>query len=261
MMPTRLAFIGLALLGSAVSAAAQDVNVLPPAERYVLRVEGRGFQPTLAGTVQKGSNAGEGSVVDVVDDLGLQDEQTFDARGIIQYKPGHKLRGSYTRIDYRGDQPVPQTFTYGQTRYERFTRVRTTVKGAYLSADYEWDFVKRDKGYFGIVLGARGFDLDTVVLDVSDSAREADTIRAVIPVAGVATRVYMGRLSLGGEVAGLTIGDKGHIIEVDGGLRFHVSDRLAVGAGYRYLDLEGRDGRDEVTLTLRGWQAGIELSL
>lgn len=253
--------IGLVVLGSALPAASQDVNVLPAAERYVLRLEGRGFQPTLSGTVQKGSSASEGSVVDVVDDLGIADEQTIDGRGIIQYKPGHKIRGSYTRLDYRGDQAVPQTFTYGQTRYERFTRVRTTIKGSYLSADYEWDFVKRDKGFFGLVLGARGFDLDTVVLDVSDNAREADTIRAVIPVAGVTTRVYMGRLSLSGEVVGLTIGDKGHIIEVDGGLRFHVSDRLAVGAGYRYLDLEGRDGRDHVTLNLRGWQAGIELSL
>jgi hypothetical protein len=248
---------------ASLPAGAQDLNgaTLPPAERYRLRVEYRGFWPTLAGDARKGSDTTEGTLVDVVDELGLEDKRTFEGRGILQLRPGHKIRGTYAPIDYRGDKPVSNTFTYGSTRYERLTRVRTTIKGSYVGADYEWDFVKREKGFFGIMVGARGFDVDTVVLDVSDNAREADTIRVIVPVAGVATRVYAGKLSLQGEALGISAGDRGHMIEIEGSARFHVSDRLAVGAGYRYLDMKGKDGRDEVVLKLSGWQAGVELSL
>jgi hypothetical protein len=31
--------------------------------------------------------------------------------------------------------------------------------------------------------------------------------------------------------------------------------------GYRYLSLDGKDGRDQVKIKLSGWQFGLELSL
>lgn len=263
MSPIRALLAGAAVLGLAVPAAAQDLNAppVPPAERYRLRLEYREYRPELTGKARKGTTTSEGSLIDVLDDLGLEDDRTFEGRGIFQLKQGHKLRGSYTPLEYRGDHEVPNTFTYGDTRYERFTRVRSSIKGYYAGADYEWDFIQRQGGFLGVVLGARGFDVDTVVLDVSDNVREADTIRVVVPVLGLTTRLYTGRLSFEAEATGLSVGDKGHMIEVDGGVRYHISDRLAVGIGYRYLDLEGKDGRDEVKLKLGGWQGGIELSL
>ena len=43
--------------------------------------------------------------------------------------------------------------------------------------------------------------------------------------------------------------------------RFHVSDRLALQGGYRWLRLEAHDDDQEVNVRLVGWQFGIELSL
>jgi hypothetical protein len=251
----------LIALSLAAAASAQDSSNLPPAEKYGLRLQYREFRPGLTGDVQKGSTDEDGTVVDVMDDLGLADKRTFDVRGTIQFKKGWKLRGSYTPFDYKGDTEVSSSFTYGETRYARFERVVTTMKGAYYGADLEWDFLKGSRGFLGAVVGGRVFDVDAALVNVSINSRELDTLTTPLPVIGVATRVYASRLSVEGEIAGLSVGSHGSTLEAEGSLRIHFSDRLAAMGGYRYLSLDGKDGRDQVKLKLSGWQFGLELSL
>ena len=252
------ALIALSLAGAA---SAQDSSSLPPAEKYGLRLQYREFRPSLTGEAQKGSADKDGTVVDVMDDLGLADKRTFDVRGTVQFKKGWKLRGSYTPFDYKGDTEVNTTFDYGETRFVRFERVVTTMKGSYYSVDLEWDFIKGPHGFLGAVVGAKLFDVDAALVNVSVNSRELDTITTPIPVIGVATRLYSGRFSVEGEISGLSVGSRGSALEAEGSVRVHVSDRLAAMGGYRYLSLDGKDGRDQVKLKLKGWQFGLELSL
>ena len=250
--------IALSLAGTA---AAQDPSSLPPAERYGLRLQYREFRPGLSGDIQKGSGATDGTLIDLDDDLAIADKRTFDVRGTIQFKPGWKLRGSYTPLDYKGDVEANRSFTYGETRYARRDHVITSIKGGYFSADLEWDFFKGSHGFLGAVLGAKVFDVDSAVVNASTNSRELDTITAPIPVIGLASRVYAGRVSFEGEVTGLSAGSRGSMLEAEGSVRLHISDRLAVMGGYRRLSLDGKDNRDEVKLKMGGWQFGLELSL
>jgi hypothetical protein len=252
------ALIALSLAGTA---GAQDSSNLPQAERYRLRVQYREYRPSLTGTAQKGNADNEGSVVDVTDDLAIADERTFDVRGAIQFKPGWKLRGSYMPFDYKGDTEVKSSFSYGQTRYLRFEHVVSTMKGAYYGGDLEWDFLKGTHGFLGAVVGARVFDVDAALVNVSVNSREVDTLTAPLPVIGVATRLYTGRLSVEGELAGLSVGSHGSTLEAEGSVRIHISDRLAAMGGYRYLSLDGKDNLDQIKVKLSGWQFGLELSL
>ena len=258
--PWRIAAaLAAGLVLAAGEARAQDPDQRHPSERYRLRLQYREFLPDLTGDTRKGDE--ETGFIDFKDDLGFEDDRTFDARGFIQFGRGKKLRASYTHLDYRGDQLAPKTFTYGGTRYERGSRVISSVKGGYYSADLEFDLVTRPKGYLGIIVGAKGIDVDTVVFDAADNRREVDTFRVPIPVLGVTGRAYSGRLSLEGEFTGLSVGARGHMYDADATARFHVSDRLAVQAGYRLLKLTGKDEPDELNLRLGGWQFGVELSL
>ena len=252
------ALIALSLAGGA---SAQDSSNLPPAEKYGLRLQYREFRPSLTGQAQKGSGDRSGSLVDVTDDLGIADKRTFDVRGTVQFKKGWKIRGSYTPLKYSGDTEVPRTFTYGETRYERFERVITSLKGAYYSADLEWDFLKGPHGFLGAVVGAKMFDVDASLVNASINAREVDTITAPVPVLGLASRIYAGRVSVEGEVTGLSAGSRGSMLEAEGSVRLHISDHLAAMGGYRHLSLDGKDGKDQVKLKLGGWQFGLEISL
>ena len=242
-------------------AAAQDPSSLPGPEQYVLRAQYGEFRPSLSGKIRK-SGSTEGTLVDIQDDLAVQDRRTYEIRGALQIKEGRKLRGSYTRLDYDGDvESVDRSFTYGETRFLRFERVVTSVKGAYYGADIEWDFIKGPKGYLGLLVGAKLFDIDAVLVSPTQGPREQDTIRAPIPILGLATRLYTGRLSVEAEASGLSAGDRGSLFELQSSVRFHISDRLAAMGGYRYLSLKGKDGQDEMELDLGGWQFGLEISL
>jgi hypothetical protein len=246
-------------LSLAATGGAQE-NVAP-AEKYGLRLQYREFRPTLTGDVQKGFEEREGSVISVTDALGVTDKRTFDIRGTIQFKPGWKLRGSYTPLDYKGDTEVNSSFTYGETRFARFEHVVSSMKGAYYSADLEWDFVRGAHGFLGAVVGAKLFDVDAALVNASINARELDTITAPVPAIGLAARFYAGRVSLEGEVAGLSIGSQGSVLDAEGSVRIHVSDRLAAMGGYRHLKLDGKDSLGQVNIKLSGWEFGLEISL
>src|SRR5262245_41465120 len=126
-----------------VPGAASALSAGPSQENYGIRREYREWRPEFTGNIQKGFGEQEGTLVDIVDDLGIVDDRTFEARATLQIKHGHKLRGSYTPLDYRGDVAEAQRdFDYGDTEFQRRERVVTSIKGGFYSASYEFDFIK-----------------------------------------------------------------------------------------------------------------------
>jgi hypothetical protein len=258
-MRRRLPVLALALAGLPAVAAAQDE--MPQPEHFGLRFEYREFRPKLTGDVRKSSGTQTGTLLDVITDLGIEDERTFEVRGTLQIRLGHRLRGSYTPLSYNGSAQARRDFHYGDTNFERLDEVRTSIKGGYYSGAYEWDFLRGPRGYLGALIGAKVFDVDSILVNVDKNERETDTTRAPIPVLGVTSRVYTGRVSLEGEFSGLTVGDRGSLWEFDTSVRVHLSDRLAVQGGYRRLSLRAKDGNDEGDMLLGGWTFGLEISL
>jgi hypothetical protein len=248
----------LALFFSAAAGPLLAQQTLPPSEQYHLQGEYWRWTPKLTSTIQKGAG---GTLLDPIADLGFADEKTHEVRAALQFKPGHKLRGSYTPIDYRGDLSAPRSFRFGGSTYTQNERVVTTLKGGYYSASYEFDLLKGPKGYVGGLLGAKYFDVDSVLVAPESGRLERDAEKVPIPVVGLAFRRYVGRISVSGEASGLTIGKRGHMYEVMGAAALHVSDRLAIQAGYRFLKLHGQEAPDLIELRLRGWQFGAQLSL
>jgi hypothetical protein len=243
-------------------AAAQAQTATPPQENYSLRLEYREYRPEFDGEIQKGFGDDAGTVLDIVDDLGIEDERTFEARVTFQLKPGHKLRGSYTPLDYAGSvESARRGFQYGQLDVDFGEPVETRMKGTYWSGAYEFDFVRGPKGFLGGTLGAKFVDIDTTIVAVNDGQRELDEWQSPVPALGLISRVYVGRVSLEGEISGFTLGDRGSLIEFDASARIHFSDRLAAEGGYRYLKIRGEDDRDFGDVSLSGWHFGLELSL
>jgi hypothetical protein len=263
MRAVAAATLAVLALGGADITSAQDVNDLPQPEHYMLRLQYSEFRPPdVSGKIKKSAaDRDDGTLLDLDDDLGIDNKRTFEVKGVIQWKPGRKFRGSYTPVDFGGTTQSKVTFFYGTSRYLRDTVVGSSVKGSYYSADVEWDFVRNQHGFLGAVIGAKMFDLDSVVAAPSQGIRETDSLTIPIPVIGLAGRGYLGRLSLGGEITGLSVGERGYIFDAEGSVRLHVSDRLGAQVGYRVLSVDGKDGGDRVKLKTSGLLFGLELSL
>ena len=256
-MKARLALaLGLVLLGG--RAFPQNVNA---SEAYKLRVEFYEWRPNLTGDVQQGGVGFDGSLVDLKSDLGFPDPHTFELQGTLQLSPGQKIRGSYTKIDYTGATFVPRTLLFGSSVYPTGTGVNSTMSGSYYSAAYEWDFTKSTQGYLGVLIGGRLMSVTTTLVDPGLSVSASSSMTAPVPIVGLAGRIYAGKISIGGDASGLTIGSRGNGYELNGAAQFHISDRLAFEGGYRYYQIQGRQGQGFLDIHQAGWHFGAELSL
>lgn len=249
----------LLLLAPALAGA----QTLPGPEKYYIRGEYTRWYPGLDSKIQKGFGDAEGTVLDLTDDLGVEDENTWQARATIRVGPSFKLRGSYVPLDkYRGDTIAATNFSYGGKLYYAGSQVTTSIDGKYYTGEIEWDFKKGQGGFAGLFLGAKVFQVASIVLAPVEGTRVTQDNTIPIPVVGFAGRTYYGkRFSVEGEFSGMTLGSRGHVWEVNLYGRINLSDRLAIGGGWHSVSLEGHDDRDSISVKLSGWQYGIELSL
>jgi hypothetical protein len=258
----RTTLAALLAWGSLLAPAVVAQPARPAAEVYTLRAEYLWWSPQPAGRLQKGLGDTAGTVLDAEGDLGLGEAGANPVRGTLRLGGSWKLRGSWSPLDFRGDVVAPRPFVYGTTGVGAGDQVITTLKGNYVTGELEWDFVERRRGFLGLLLGVKYFDVDAILLNVDTSSRVAETERLPIPVLGLAGRAYLHpRFSLEAELSGLAAGDRGHVWELLLATRVHLSDHLAATGGYRRLALEGRDDRDFFNLDLGTWTFGVELSL
>lgn len=259
---TRARTFRLAIAAVIAGSALAGAQELAPPENFRMRIEYSRWDPTFDAEIQKGSGDRSGTLVDGKDDLGLADKRTFEGRGILKLRPGHKIRVGYTRLDYDGDvERARRPFLFEDTFYRKDSRIVTSLKGAYYAADYEFDLFKGRWGHLGGIVGAKVFDVDSVIVAPAEGKRDNGTLRAPIPVLGTSMRVYLGRVSLAGEFSGLSIGKRGYLYEGGVSGRAHLTDRLAIGMGYRRLQLRGEDSPDLIRLRMGGVHFGIEMSL
>jgi hypothetical protein len=243
-------------LGAAIPALSQE---LPEPERYHVRAEYAWWWPKLGSEISKGE---DGTVSNVMDDLGVADERTWEIRATFRAGASHKLFGTYTSLDYLGDVTDHPTVRYGSQTFFGDTRLVSTMKGAYYGGQYEFDFAKGTWGFVGGVLGARVLDLDVVLAAPAEARREQEKVQVVRPVVGVSGRGYLGkRVSVAGTLAGLTIGSRGYDVEFEASAQIHLFDRIALKGGYRSFKVKDETGSSLIEFRNNGWTVGVELSL
>ena len=242
-----------------VTGFARSQDAAPP-EHYRLRLEYVYWIAEITGEIQKGATEGVGRV-DLKDDLGVEDKNLNEVRAALRLGNRHKLRGSWVSLDYDGDVILDSLFIFDGTIFRQGERTVTSMKGNLWSAEYEWDFLQNSVGYLGLVIGAKFLDVDSVIVQPEVGRRETGTQRAPVPVIGLSGRLYAGRLSFSAEGTGLTLGSRGSLYDVEGQARFHITDRLAVGGGYRWLRARGEEDDDFLLFSDEGFRFGVELGL
>jgi hypothetical protein len=248
----------LALLAFiALPATAQEQ--LPGAEQFHLRVEYWNWNSKLDAQFAKGPGSLPGTPMDTTLDLGMPDKNNHEWRATLRLGEKHRLRFGYTRLDYAGSVTARQDYIFNHAVFKKDDRLTSTLKGGYYTADFDLGLAQGSWGTFGLLFGAKIADVQAVLS--SPGTIETAKLTAPAPILGAAGRAYFGRVSLSGEVSGLTVGKYGHVFEMDLGARLHLSDRLAVGAGYRLLKVRGVDDPDFLDFHLDGAHFGVELEI
>ena len=192
--------VALALAGAAAPRSRRP----PPAEKYGLRLQYREFRPSLTGDVQKGFEDREGSVVDVDGRArGRRRAHLRRARHHPVQAGLEDARVLHARSTTDGDTEVAAAFNYGETRFARFDRVVTLAEGRLLQRRPRMGLREGAARVPRASSSEPSSSTWTPPSSTSPSTRGSWTRSPPpMPAIGVAGRLYAGRVSLEGEVAG-----------------------------------------------------------
>jgi hypothetical protein len=260
-------FCTTAALWIAAPAAAQYTVRRPPdpatGEKYVVELQGNWFKPSSEISIGSDATGIPGTDIDLEADLGFEDDSTGELRAVLRFARKHKIRYSYLPFDSDVEQVLGRDLIFNGVLYPAGTAVRAEMSWKTHQFAYEWDFIYRDRGYFGVVLAAEYSDLK-FALD-TPFARESVRARGPIPAVGVAGRIYvMQNVSITGQFLAFNMPDdwvesgdyEGKLYDFDLYGTVNLVNSFGVVVGYRSLDIDYTADLDRGDLNVKGFYLG-----
>lgn len=226
-----------------------------PAPDIVIASEGLGFP---------------GDRIDFVTDLGIEKSRFRQLKVVLRPGTKHKFRFEYTPISYEAETRVTRDLVFNGQRFRVGLPVASEVDWKAFRFGYEWDFIYRERGFFGLLLDVKYTDvqasLTTTVLGIT--LAEFTHARAPIPAVGAIGRVYVvPNISITGEfsffklptIGGDDPGDEeygGRYFDLDIYGTVNFTDHFGAQLGYRSFDVFYKVDEDEGDLLLKGLYFG-----
>ena len=201
------------------------------------------------------SDAGDGTDIDMEDDLGLE-SSTNAARlgGYVWLGKRHRLDGAYFDLSRTASIPIQETIDFGDETFQINTALTTESDLTIIKADYTFAVLAKDRGYLGLTAGLyiaeSGFALSQPTL----GRAESEDVTAPLPLFGLRGDYAINdRITLTGAAqvfAYSTDSLDGHLTDFYVGADYGFGKRMAVGLAYNRVsmnigaeDESGFDGR------------------
>jgi hypothetical protein len=203
-MRNQLCVVVLSFCALTLSAAGAQAQVLP-AEDHIVELGVMFWKPSPELTLSTNALSGAGvNNVDFVQEFGIEDKWFPEFRAAIGRN--HKLRLSFVSIKYDAEATLQRTFTFNNRTFTVGAPASADIKWDLWKFGYEWDFVSRERGFFGVIADLK-YNKITASVDspLLTSAATTDTSTPV-PTIGVIGRGYLAPMvAITGEFTGLSI--------------------------------------------------------
>ncbi len=204
-----LALTMICVTGGAVPALAQYSVPEPPpfGEKYHIEASYGWWNADPSLIVNSESLGILGTDVDLVDDLGIEQNQLGKVNVVLRPAMKHKFRFEYLPIKYEAETTLQREFIFNGQLYRVGLPVNTEATFTTYSFGYEYDFLHRTRGFVGVLLDAKYTDVN-VELTSPISDPEFTTAVAVVPTIGFVSRGYLTKnFAVGGEISFFRIPD------------------------------------------------------
>jgi len=195
--------------------------------------------------------------IDFVTDLGIQKTRFNQLKAVLRPSTKFKFRFEYTPIRYDAQGTIARDVIFNGIIYPVALPVQTDMTWKAYRFGMEYDFIYRDRGFFGILLEAKYTDVEARLSNIISN--EFVRARAPIPAIGAIGRVYVApNISITGEFSGFKLPEgidenyraKYYDFDLYGTVNFN--DHFGANAGYRSFDVFYRIDGDEGALTMKG---------
>jgi hypothetical protein len=132
------------------------------------------------------SDSGEGTDLDLEDDLGLE-SSTSVARlgGYFWLGRRHRIDGAYFDLSRSSSIPIQETIDFGDETFQINTVVETESDLSIIKADYTFAAVARERGFLGITAGLYVAETSMSLSQATLGRAESEDLTAPLPVFGL----------------------------------------------------------------------------
>ncbi|MBI3050421.1 MAG: hypothetical protein HYY76_19170 [Acidobacteria bacterium] len=188
-----------------VAAAAAPAQAQAP-ETHVAEIGLMLWRPspelTLSADALAGSSINE---VDFVEEFNIEDKWFPEFRAVLGRT--HKFRMSYVKFSFDEDATIQRTFTFQGRTFTVGAPASTDIEWDLWKIGYEWDFISRERGFFGVVADLKYNKVEASVDSPALRSAAATDTTAPVPTIGVIGRGYVAPMvAITGEFTGLKIG-------------------------------------------------------
>jgi hypothetical protein len=253
-MRNRFLFSLSALFVFSTLTSRADAQVLP-AEDHVVEVGVMFWKPTPDLTLSTDALAGVGiSQIDFVEEFGIENKYFPEFRATVGRN--HKFRVSYVNFQYEADAIIKRPITFQGRTFPPGAPALTDIDWQLWKFGYQWDFVSRERGTFGVIADLKYNKIAALVDSPVLRLAAATEVTAPVPTIGVAGRGYIAPMvSIGGEFSGLKLTrDEFDVKFFDFDINGIISFGRFVGAqvGYRSVTAEYVVDEDFGDLKMKG---------
>ncbi|HAG50645.1 MAG: hypothetical protein A2X87_08110 [Deltaproteobacteria bacterium GWC2_42_51] len=218
----------------------------------LVHVEGRYWFTNLDSTIKVTDASIIGTELDMVDTLGMDDQENFWEARVSLELGSHKFRYGYMPLSWDGQKTITQAISFAGTTYSASTRVDSSLDIIYQRVGYRYDIIDVLGNQLGVIFDIKVLDIEARLKDSTGVLDKSYSVTAPIPTIGIGAQVGLPFLfSVSAEITG--VGYSGnHIIDAEAQVNFNPLPLITVSGGYRIFDVKVEDGDDKVDFKLKG---------
>jgi hypothetical protein len=228
-------------------------------ETYHVELSYGWWNPTPVITVSSEGFGIPGTLVDFTTDLGIEKKRLSEFRAVLRPARKHKFKLDYIPIGYEIEgHTLTRPIIFNGQQFTVGLPVNVTADWKTWRIGYEYDFIYRDRGYFGIIAEVK-YTKASIDFASPLTVEFAET-EAPIPALGFAGRGYLARnVSATGEFTFFRLRNaeedsrKGRYYDYDLYATVNFSDNVGVIGGWRKLDLDYTVDFDFGSLDMKGY--------
>jgi hypothetical protein len=188
------------------------------------------------------SDAGDGTEINLEDDLGLE-SSTSVARigGYVWLGERHRLDGAYFDLSRSAAIPIDETIEFGDETFVINTVIESESDLTIIKADYTFAVLARERGWFGVTGGLYVAETTLSLSQATLGRAETEDVTAPLPVFGLRGDYAINdRITLRGAMQLFAF----EADDVDGrfsdfyvGADYSFGQRMAVGLAYNRVSM------------------------
>lgn len=188
------------------------------------------------------SDAGDGTDLDLEDDLGLE-SSTSVARlgGYFWLGRRHRIDGAFFDLSRSASIPIQETIDFGDETFEIDTVVNTEADLSIMKADYTFAAIARERGFLGVTAGLYIAETTMALSQATLGRAESEDLTAPLPLFGLRGDYAVGdRITLRGAMQwfGYETDDiDGRLTDFYFGADYGFGERMAVGLAYNKVSM------------------------